>query len=405
MEVKYLVMVTTENNNKFYKMIPHGNTFTAEYGRLGGNRAQKKEYPMSRFDSIYNEKIRKGYEDKTNLLTDVVVMQGETSADYKKIADVSVRRIVDRLLSMASAVIKKSYRIESDAVTQGMVDEAQQHIYALPRCQTVDEFNNRLLELFATLPRKMRNVNDYLAKSKDDFPEIIDREQELLDVMAGQVSANQVKKKMDVKSISDKTILEANGIDIRPVTEEEEKHIKKMLGRMADKYVNAWRVTNHATQEKFDACLEELGKDKKVMELWHGSRSENWWSIITKGLCLHPVNVRTNGSMFGIGHYFALKAAKSAGYISTRDSRWARGTDDRGFLGIYKVIYGTPLIIDRDYYSYHGLGEMDYKKLKRRKKDADCLHALKGKTRLREDEIVIYRSDQETIEYLVEVRA
>ena len=126
---------------------------------------------MSRFDSIYNEKIRKGYEDKTSLLTDVVVMQGETSADYKKIADVSVRRIVDRLLSMASAVIKKSYRIESDAVTQSMVDEAQQHIYALSRCRTVDEFNDRLLELFATLPRKMRKVNDYLAKSKDDFPD------------------------------------------------------------------------------------------------------------------------------------------------------------------------------------------------------------------------------------------
>lgn len=31
----YLVMVTTNNNNKYYRMIPHGDTFEAEYGRVG----------------------------------------------------------------------------------------------------------------------------------------------------------------------------------------------------------------------------------------------------------------------------------------------------------------------------------------------------------------------------------
>ena len=60
-ELKYLVMVTAENNNKFYKMIPHGNTFTAEYGRLGNSSFQTKEYPISKFESSYRSKIAKGY--------------------------------------------------------------------------------------------------------------------------------------------------------------------------------------------------------------------------------------------------------------------------------------------------------------------------------------------------------
>lgn len=33
----YLVMVTTNNNNKYYRMIPHGDTFEAEYGRVGAS--------------------------------------------------------------------------------------------------------------------------------------------------------------------------------------------------------------------------------------------------------------------------------------------------------------------------------------------------------------------------------
>lgn len=33
---KYLVMVTAQNNNKYYNLIPHGDSFTAEFGRVGG---------------------------------------------------------------------------------------------------------------------------------------------------------------------------------------------------------------------------------------------------------------------------------------------------------------------------------------------------------------------------------
>lgn len=33
---RYLVMVTASaNNNKYYKQIPHGDSWTAEYGRVG----------------------------------------------------------------------------------------------------------------------------------------------------------------------------------------------------------------------------------------------------------------------------------------------------------------------------------------------------------------------------------
>ena len=52
---------TTNGHNKFYEMTENGDgTFTARYGAIGTSGATKT-YPMSRWPSIYNDKMRKGY--------------------------------------------------------------------------------------------------------------------------------------------------------------------------------------------------------------------------------------------------------------------------------------------------------------------------------------------------------
>ena len=38
----HLVMVTAENNNKFYDMFPEGSSFTVKYGRIGNTSFQTK---------------------------------------------------------------------------------------------------------------------------------------------------------------------------------------------------------------------------------------------------------------------------------------------------------------------------------------------------------------------------
>ena len=79
----------------------------------------------------------------------------------------------------------------------------------------VEEFNETLLELFTVIPRKMGNVNDYISKSKDDFARILKDEQDLLDVMAGQVITHTVQDEPD-NDVEDKqeTILELSLIHI-----------------------------------------------------------------------------------------------------------------------------------------------------------------------------------------------
>lgn len=46
---KYLVMVAPgANNNKYYKMIPEGDSFRVEFGRVGGSH-QTRSYSMSQW--------------------------------------------------------------------------------------------------------------------------------------------------------------------------------------------------------------------------------------------------------------------------------------------------------------------------------------------------------------------
>lgn len=409
MEIKpiYLVMVTSDNHNKYYKMIPNGSFFNVEYGRVGASE-QKRSYPISQWDKKYNEKIKKGYVDHTDLVQDLIHEQKDnTNKSYKEIENSAIADIVNRLQTLAKESVSKNYKVDSNQVTQAMVDAAQDKINKLS-CftsrTTINSFNDGLIELFSIIPRKMRNVNDYLAKTKSDFSSIIKNEQDTLDVMRGQVIQNHVFDDNDIptdnkEENNNKTILEAMGLVFEPITTKEEKHIKELLGDSACYYKNAWKVTNLATQKRFD----EFTKNEHITEfkeLWHGSKNENWWSIINTGLVLRPTCGVVNGSMFGRGLYYAPKAKKSIGYTSVNGAYWTSGHSSTGFLAIMEVAYGTPY----DVYSHNSsFYNFDYDKLKSVDPNANCLHAHAG-AMLKNDEIIIYKEEQCTIKYLVEIK-
>lgn len=159
---RYLVMVTASaNNNKYYKQIPHGDGWTAEYGRVGSS-PQRREYSMSQWDLKYREKINKGYVDQSNLVEDLIqVEKPKTESKYKEIENKVIAEIVERLQSMAKKVISDNYTISSNKVTQAMVDEAQSIITGLLEITDLEEFNNTLLKLFVTIPRNKKIFRIY----------------------------------------------------------------------------------------------------------------------------------------------------------------------------------------------------------------------------------------------------
>lgn len=395
---RYLVMVTASaNNNKYYKQIPHGDTWTAEYGRVGSS-PQSRDYPMSQWDKKYNEKIRKGYVDQSELVEDLISVEKPQKSQYKEIENKVIAEIVEKLQAMARKAISENYTISSNKVTNAMVDEAQNILTSLLTIDNVDTFNETLLVLFTTIPRIMSDVKSCLAKSSDDFSKIIQKEQDLLDVMKGQVVQKQIIEEAENDNSNlDYTILEQLGLVFEECSSDDIARIKSELGSCADKFSRAWKATNLKTQERYDKFIKDNNITNTKL-LFHGSRNENWWSIINTGLVLKPTNAVITGKMFGYGIYYAPKAQKSLGYTSF--GYWTRGSASVGYMALMDVAYGKAYDVhsfDSKYYNFN------YDRLQQACPGANCLHAHAG-SMLRNDEIIVYKEEQCTIRYLIELK-
>lgn len=396
----YLVMVESNNNhNKYYRMTDLGNgTWKAEWGRVGAG-SQSKVYPIAQWDKKYREKVGKGYVDRSHFYTEPVAQpkKHQSSDGYKPITDASVRGLIDYLMEKARTTVRTQYKVSSEQVTIAMINAAQYAIKELTYTNDIYSFNQKLMELFTIIPRRMGRVSDGLAKVPGDIPRIVKREQDLLDVMRGQVTQTiTLSTSASSQPVADMTILDALGLKIRDVSPNERSIIEKQLGTNARRYVKAWRVINKNTQKRYNDFLKKSGI-KRTKLFWHGSRTENWWNILQTGLMLNPTNAVITGKMFGYGIYYAPSAQKSLGYTSLSGSYWAGGSSRYGFMALMDVAYGDPM----DVYSFSPrYTSFTAKNLGK----YDCLHAHSSAGMLRNDEVVIYREEQNTIKFLVELQ-
>jgi poly [ADP-ribose] polymerase len=129
-----LVMVTGANNNKYYEMIYEGgSTFTINYGRIESTKTTLTK-PINKWDSIYNEKVGKGYKDVTHTIS--VTVDKNTKADddtaLVQVKDAKVAKFLALMKQYTDGLVAKTYTVKAKDVTQAQVDEAQAHLDALP---------------------------------------------------------------------------------------------------------------------------------------------------------------------------------------------------------------------------------------------------------------------------------
>jgi len=400
----------THQSNKVYIMEEQSNgQIKCVYGRVGGNMATKM-YPSSKWNSIYNNKTSsmKGYVD----MTEHSVVKEAAKSGLKDIAEAEVQKLFDDLMDYANKSIGANYKITQDKVTQKQVDLAQSIIDEMAniaksarkkKAVKVDEINERLITLYTTIPRKMKDVRDHLL-NEDDFTteeikEFIANEQSILDTMAGQVLAiAQADDDEDEQEDGeDQTILEKMGLDVSVETDQKSRDlVTKLLGKNAGQMVEIYKCINKETQKKFDEHYAKA-KNKKRLLLWHGSRNQNWFNIIQTGLMIRPSGVVHTGSMFGDGIYFANKAQKSLGYSSLSGSYWARGNDSKGYLALFDVHLGNQKDIHKHDSSCYNLSQKVLDK-----GGHDCVFAHSGAD-LYNDEIIVYTPEKCTIAYIIEM--
>lgn len=411
----HLVFVEEKNkgndcvdHNKFYDMFERNGECHCMWGRRQdgyefGKSGKLTVKPIHEWDTILRSKLAKGYEDYSYLYDEVVttvVSSGSNEDLYAPIPNRSISDIVERLQKFANDVIKANYSVKTGQVTKVMVDETQKILDSIMYANNLDVFNNGLVQIFKIIPRSMSRVDAYLAYNSSQVAEILAREQDLLDIMRGQIITPVKGQKVQTVKGDKKTILEINGILMEEVTAEDIELIKRKLGSNACKFKNAWRIVNEKQKSAYDRYLRDEGirrRDTKL--LFHGTRNENVWNILKTGLVLRPTNAVITGKMFGYGIYFAPSAQKSLGYTSMSGSYWAKGNSNSGFMILHEVAYGKPYDVhsfDSKFYNF------DYAALRRACPGAHSLHAHAG-TMLRNDEIIVYKEEQLAPVFLIEL--
>lgn len=378
-----LVMVNgANNNNKFYNMTDNGDgTWTAEYGRVGKS-TQRKVYPNSKWYDKYDEKVRKGYEDVTDIqTTEEVKVEND-------IEDDEVRDLINKLTSYSSNFIKKNYTVGVGSVTTAMVERVQDLIEKMKTETSVWYFNELMESILTTIPRQTMEVRALLAETDKDFTDILEREQALLNVMQSEVKAKEVM-------VGGKDMLKAHGLTIKPVTKKEEKEILSHLDNTArTHFKRAFKVVNKKTSDRFNKFCEDNGYgEKDVKFLYHGSRNQNWLGIIQQGLTLNNKAPKT-GAMFGRGLYFAPSSNKSYNYLSLRGAYWNSESSNIGYMAVYRVAIKKPHNITR--------GDSSLNQSKMDRLGCDGTWAHKG-NHLRADEVIVYSEDRCDIKYILEM--
>lgn len=303
-----------------------------------------------------------------------------------------VAELMEYLQKEANQILEKSYTISWTDVNEHMLKDAQSLINQIGG--SVEGCNQILLKLFVVIPRKMQDVQEMLAHTHKEIPEIIQREQDLLDVLRFKCKQNVQKGKTATPS---ETILDALGITIRECTYGENQQILKHLGKESQKYFKrAFRVQNIQTERRFYEWMSENGYTKKDIHCYfHGSKNQNYLGLLSEGPLLNP-DAPITGKMFGYGIYLAPRAKKSINYTDISGSVWAKGKKHRAYLAVYKTAYNNA----KDIYTWTS-SMTGYRASNIFPNDAVFAH--KGSS-LINDEVIIYREEQLTIQYLIELQ-
>lgn len=415
-----------------YEMIPHtlGNrtlSFTESKGRIGAQETDINRIKLSNYQNDpvlfwirYYDHITDGYVDYSDMQEQNIPMAPTLHSVRKNQHGDIVSQVLTPAQELYNILIKAAEEFVTEQLdesvlqqtapfTELQIEKAREIWNTLGKSKTVDQFNSKIKKIMALAPRRIdayhgQTVKSYLARQvenpdeqKEIFSAIIDREDALIQSMEAVLLSRKTQKPDQIMA----KVFE--GITITRATDEETKHLKDTMFNAdhASKELKAhvariWKIEDPRQNKKFN----EYCKNRKVSGtklLFHGSRTQNWISIINNSLMLNP-NAQINGKAFGYGIYFALSADKSFGYTSAFwGNRYNSDGGQCGYMGVYETAYGKSA--DSSKVKQHSQEWMD-------KNGYDCLHyhagGNDGQYSFVRDEIVFYSEGAMTIRYLIE---
>ena len=368
-----------QGNYKFYRLIPNNanGNIDAEYGRIGANPGElfapkkiQEPYDSYLYWVRYYEKLSKGYVDQSDVyLND----KKKKAITVKDTANQASKELYQLLLQYAKHVVNNTLA-NPNIINQTMIDKSKQIWRKLNNYKTVKGFNRQILKLMTISPRRAQQVDAFLADTTDDFPSIIDREEGLINAMEAVVNSNNLT--VTTNSFDD------FNIEVYEGTQEQYNQVKQHLPTSLQNQVKkVYRVIPKGQKSRFDFYVKN-NNISKIKYLYHGSKKENWFSIVKNSLSLNP-NASITGKALGYGLYFANDPNKSYNYCDSYNGE--------SIMGLYATAYGNALHTTN--YRHYTQDELD-------QDGYNCVHSHRGTTYWA-DEICFYKEEAVMLHYLI----
>jgi poly [ADP-ribose] polymerase 2/3/4 len=418
----FILTDANANNNKFWEVsIDAAGTVSTRNGRVGSaGQSRVLGSGRSLLEAKIREKTKKGYRE-----IDIVGQPASGSVSGAALVSAAEEQIGrgNPVITDLVRQLAKINRHQILAATGGQMDlDLSTGVISTPlgvvTAENVAKARGLLggFEGFVTGgdfddPRFMTRLEEYLMLVPQKVGARRGWHRDFITGLDSLVQQNalldQLEASIDIAKARMREAVEAGGeapgriFDIDVALSEDEALRRRIMA-----FYEAGRQRHHASYKLrigriFDVSLGDMsrsyGEDGAkvggVMELWHGTRAHNLLSIFKSGLIIPKENgsIHVTGRMFGNGIYFSDQSTKSLNYAH---GYWDGGAkDNRCFMFLADVAMGRP---------WHPTRTGSNVKPP---EGHDSVFARGGKDIVINNEMIVFRTSQVNLKYLVEFEA
>lgn len=251
-------------------------------------------------------------------------------------------------------------------------------------------------EFYTAIPHRIGRTRSEIEAAVIDSMAAFQQKQETLQLMKDMLAVNGEHGSVLFDDQVDSQY-QALGAELQciepksPEWREWEQHVlKSQIKSKNIQILNIYRVKRTNEWKSFDTSV---GNEKMM---FHGSRIQNWVGLLTRGILMPKIVVsmgvnRTDAGWLGNGIYFGDAACTSAFYTTP-------GKKKTRFMAIARVGLGKVKDFTKITYGLNGPPD-----------GYDSCHGVRNakgnSSDFQDDEYVIYRQNQQRIEYLVEFKS
>lgn len=425
MSKRHFVCTDAKNNNNKYWNVEWdettGNT-TVTYGRVGTlGVSENYNWTRSQYESKIKSKLKKRsdgtFYTEVDIISESSITPTTASKEMVKKSAMDelagncpiLKTLVKRLIEENKHELYQStggkiqVNIDTGAVTtelgvvsKSMIDTARNHLQLMsPFVLKGDLDNDRYLEnlnqYLRFIPQDVGRTRGWHTRFLTDQNSLV-KQNDLLDQLEASVdlaesSINSQLTADQPKNLFNTSIKLVEDADTIKMVEKmffstlNSQHVSSKL-----KPVRVYEVTLNNMKEAYEKDGAKMN-DQRM--LWHGTRAFNILSIFKNGLMIPKSggSINITGRMFGDGIYTSDQSSKALNYSY---GYWDGGTKDSNcFMFLCDVAMGNYHVPTSPSASLHRYGY-------------DSVWAKPGKSGIMNNEMIVYRTSQCNIRYLVE---